>query len=165
MSYTSETPNLGLPQWILSDPPQMSDFNTAFSRIDEFAGQTTPVAKGGTGATTPEGARPNLGIGTQLWTGSWSTGDITVNNFENYKMYYLDVTGANTVIPVFRESSSLRGIGGYISSSNYGHILLFDATVNGTTLTYNNLVDISIGESGNVSFSSGQGVNGIYGIF
>lgn len=39
MSYTSQTPNLGLPQWILSEPPQMSDFNGAFSSIDQFAGQ------------------------------------------------------------------------------------------------------------------------------
>lgn len=38
MGYNSTTPNLGLPQWILSNPPQMSDFNTAFSKIDEFAG-------------------------------------------------------------------------------------------------------------------------------
>lgn len=37
MSYNSQTPNLGLPQWILSDPPQMSDFNGAFSKVDEFA--------------------------------------------------------------------------------------------------------------------------------
>ena len=37
MSYNSQTPNLRLPQWILSDPPQMSDFNSAFSNIDEFA--------------------------------------------------------------------------------------------------------------------------------
>ncbi|CZT57628.1 pyocin knob domain-containing protein [Solibaculum mannosilyticum] len=34
MSYNSSTENLGLPQWILSDPPQMSDFNSAFSAID-----------------------------------------------------------------------------------------------------------------------------------
>src|SRR5699024_10710401 len=39
-----------------------------------------PVAKGGTGATTAEGARTNIGIGTQLWSGSWSTGQITVPN-------------------------------------------------------------------------------------
>lgn len=39
MSYSGTTPNLGLPQWVLSDPPQMNDFNTAFSNISEFAGQ------------------------------------------------------------------------------------------------------------------------------
>lgn len=66
MGYNSTTPNLGLPQWILSNPPQMSDFNTAFSKIDEFAGPdgtsggvarlgdngAIPPSQGGTGKTT-----------------------------------------------------------------------------------------------------------------
>lgn len=39
MSYQSTTPNLGLPQWVLSDGPQMSDFNGAFQDIDNFAGE------------------------------------------------------------------------------------------------------------------------------
>ena len=38
MSSNSKTPNLGLPQWVLSDPPQMTDFNNAFLSIDNFAG-------------------------------------------------------------------------------------------------------------------------------
>ena len=42
MSYNSTTPTFWLPQWILSDPPQMSDFNNAFSEIDDFAGGVTP---------------------------------------------------------------------------------------------------------------------------
>lgn len=40
MSYEATTPNLNLPQWILSDPPQMNDFNAAFQSIDQFAGTT-----------------------------------------------------------------------------------------------------------------------------
>lgn len=40
MSYNSSTPNLHLPQWILSDPPQMSDFNDAFNSIDDAYGTT-----------------------------------------------------------------------------------------------------------------------------
>lgn len=66
MGYNSTTPNLGLPQWILSNPPQMSDFNTAFSKIDEFAGPdgtsggvarlgdngAIPPSQGGTGQVT-----------------------------------------------------------------------------------------------------------------
>lgn len=39
MSYQSSTPNLNLPQWIYTDPPQMQDFNGAFVNIDNFAGQ------------------------------------------------------------------------------------------------------------------------------
>ncbi|WP_412648774.1 hypothetical protein [Hydrogeniiclostridium mannosilyticum] len=38
MSSNSKTPNLSLPQWVLSDPPQMTDFNNAFLSIDNFAG-------------------------------------------------------------------------------------------------------------------------------
>ena len=34
MSYESETPNLGLPQWEYTDKPQMADFNAAFAAID-----------------------------------------------------------------------------------------------------------------------------------
>lgn len=70
MSYNSTTANLGLPQWILSDPPQMSDFNTAFSKIDEFAGPdgtsggvarlgsngAIPPSQGGTGETSLQNA-------------------------------------------------------------------------------------------------------------
>lgn len=37
MSYAQTTPNFQLPQWVLSEPPQMNDFNTAFSNIDQKA--------------------------------------------------------------------------------------------------------------------------------
>lgn len=43
MSYNSTTPHLQLPQWILSDPPQMADFNIAFGRIDDIADYIYPV--------------------------------------------------------------------------------------------------------------------------
>ena len=46
MSYNSTTPNFGLPQWILSDPPQMTDFNTAFSNIDSEAVKNTTTING-----------------------------------------------------------------------------------------------------------------------
>ena len=38
MSYETTTPNIGLPQWIYADKPQMTDFNTAFSNIDTAVG-------------------------------------------------------------------------------------------------------------------------------
>ena len=37
MSYQSTTPKFDLPQWVYTDPPQMNDFNTAFSNIDSKA--------------------------------------------------------------------------------------------------------------------------------
>ena len=38
MSYETTTPNIGLPQWVYTDKPQMADFNTAFSKIDTTTG-------------------------------------------------------------------------------------------------------------------------------
>lgn len=124
-----------------------------------------PISKGGTGATTAEGARTNIGIGTQLWSGSWSTGQITVPNLTNYTMFYLDVSDSNTLVPAFRENSSLRGSSGYFSSNDYGHLALFDASVSGNTLTYGHLIDISISRAGSLGFSDDLEVVAIYGIF
>ena len=124
-----------------------------------------PISKGGTGGSDAKTARANLGIGKQLWSGSWSTGQITVPNLTDYVMYYLDVSGSNTLVPVFRESSSLRGSSGYFSSNDYGHLLLFDASVSGNTLTYGHLIDISISRAGNLGFSDDREVVAIYGVF
>ena len=41
MSYVQKTANFQLPQWELSEPPQMNDFNTAFLNIDQKAVPTT----------------------------------------------------------------------------------------------------------------------------
>lgn len=123
------------------------------------------IDRGGTGATTAEGARTNIGIGTQLWSGSWSTGQITVPNLTNYTMFYLDVSRSNTLVPAFRENSSLRGSSGYFSSNDYGHLALFDASVSGNTLTYGHLIDISISRAGSLEFSDDLEVVAIYGIF
>ena len=51
MSYNSTTPNFDLPQWILSDPPLMTDFNTAFSNIDSKA---TPKSESISTGTLPQ---------------------------------------------------------------------------------------------------------------
>ena len=42
MSYTKQTPNLGLPQYVADDKPSwLEDINGAFSSVDTFAGQAT----------------------------------------------------------------------------------------------------------------------------
>ncbi len=46
MSYQSTTPNFDLPQWVYTDPPQMNDFNTAFSKIDGKAAPITRTVNG-----------------------------------------------------------------------------------------------------------------------
>lgn len=42
MSYTNQTPNLGLPQYLADDKPSwLEDINGAFGSVDTFAGQAT----------------------------------------------------------------------------------------------------------------------------
>lgn len=69
MSYSSTTPNLGLPQWVLSDPPQMADFNNAFSTIDEHTTFDSLVSPGGemTGALTMNN---NVSVNSKLSDGT-----------------------------------------------------------------------------------------------
>lgn len=124
-----------------------------------------PISKGGTGGSDAKTARANLGLGKQLWSGSWSTGKITVPDLTDYVMYYLDVSNSNTLVPAFRENSSLRGSSGYFSSNDYGHLALFDASVSGNTLTYGHLIDISISRTGSLGFSDDLEVVAIYGVF
>ena len=124
-----------------------------------------PISKGGTGAASEGDARSNLGIGEQLWSGSWSEGQITVNNLTDYTMYYLNISGSNTLVPVFRKLGSLRGANGYFSINDYGHIFFFGAAVSGNTLTYEHLIDVSISRAGNLGFSEDRTVSAIYGVF
>lgn len=72
MSYSGTTPNIGLPQWVLSDAPQMADFNNAFSDIDSFV---QPVSLGGTGATTAQSAFNNI-----VAPGGTITGNLDLSN-------------------------------------------------------------------------------------
>ena len=46
MSYNATTQNFALPQWVLTDPPQMTDFNTAFQNISSGAALNTRTING-----------------------------------------------------------------------------------------------------------------------
>lgn len=99
-------------------------------------GKPLEVGSGGTNATTGEAARTNLGIGVELWKGSWNSGTIKVTGTEKYTMYLIDMDGKATLIPVFRDASSIRGLGGYSSSSPAVTSYQFGATVSGENWTW-----------------------------
>lgn len=199
MSYSSETPNLGLPQWVLSDPPQMADFNNAFSTIDEHTTFDSIVSPGGemTGALTmnnnvsvnsklSDGTTANLigrnnsnniWIGTadegvmekqgsvylatsdtgnayvgrnnvrdkildygfvwkELWTGTWSSGTISVPGSSEYGLFQIRLSGQGTTIPVLKHGQHLRGMGGYSSATPTIITYQFTATISGDTWTF-----------------------------
>lgn len=56
-------------------------------------------------------------IGKTLWSGSWTSGSITIPNLKKYRLFALFDSEKGTVILVPRTTSWFRGLGGYISDS------------------------------------------------
>lgn len=105
MSYQSTTPKFDLPQWVYTDPPQMNDFNTAFSNIDSKAqpqteARSTLVKADASGALVAavKGTDYNRLQYTTLWQGfKTGTGSIALSdNMKNYGAIVV-VTAANNI--------------------------------------------------------------------
>ena len=113
--------------------------------------------------------KTQLGIGKQIWpvgggTGSWSAGDISVPEINNYILYYIKMTGQSTVVPVIREGSRIRGVGGYSSATPTITIYQFAATLSGTTLTFVACNSMTHTPSGSHSAVGNNVVEAIIGI-
>lgn len=67
-------------------------------------------------------------IGKTLWSGSWSSGSITVPDMTRYRMYYIYTedrdsgSAMGTVIIACRTGTWLRGVGAYVTATpNFEH--------------------------------------------
>lgn len=103
-----------------------------------------------------------------LWSGSWSSGSITVAGFTSYHsfMVQLEATdggGTGTLVLAFKhpEWNYCRGVGGYMSEAGNYLTYHFAATTSGNTLTFVNAGEIFVN---NPSNTKKQRVIGIYGI-
>lgn len=73
---------------------------------------------------------------TLLWSGKWSSGNISVPGLNNYHLYAVELSGEGTRILAFREEGYFRGIGGFVSDTATLYLLFFSSTVQGETLTF-----------------------------
>lgn len=72
--------------------------------------------------------------GATLWSGSWSSGSITVPNTNRYWIYRIGMDNQGTAVIGVRYGSHIRGLGGNASTANYTVFLA--CTYSGDTWTY-----------------------------
>jgi hypothetical protein len=130
-----------------------------------------PISQGGTNAGDPQSARLNLGFGSLLWSGSWSSGSITATGIQNYTMLLYDVATSsgnsnNKIIAVRTTLGSFVGVGGSINTASGNSWLLTtqcnvsdDTLSNMTTVGYSHTPGSGHGTSNNYT------VTAIYGVY
>jgi len=96
---------------------------------------------------------------TTLWEGSWSSGDITVPNINNYSMFLVRI-GA-TLLNCQRDGTTFRGGNTFINGSAV-YTIAMAATISGTTLTLTGAKAVTHTASGSHSALSDQTISGIY---
>ena len=72
---------------------------------------------------------------TSLWTGSWSSGDLTIDGISQYTLFIVRMDGQGTQMLVSLYGTYWRGEGGYASSSTNEIRYYINATLSGDTLT------------------------------
>ena len=72
MASSNKTPNLELPQWELNDKPEMSDFNDAFNKVEDFKDEFDSHKA----ENVSQGQIPHIGLGGS-YSHSLDTGVVT----------------------------------------------------------------------------------------
>lgn len=126
-----------------------------------------PLEKGGTGSSTASGARTNLMVPQKpklLWSGSWTSGSITVSEFSSYKLLLVHTTDGDSAV-CWKDGSLLLGGGIYPLSGSSGQMVYsVRASFSGNSLTMQNSYALVHGISGQHSGQYGRTVSAIYGL-
>ena len=125
------------------------------------------LESGGTSAADADGARENLVVPQKpklLWSGSWTSGSITVGGFSDYKLLLVQTTDGDSAL-CWKDGSLLLGGELYPLSGSGGQMAYsFRAGFSANTLTMQNSYALVHGISGQHSGQYTRTVKAIYGL-
>lgn len=129
--------NGGETEVMIQDDEPTVDFKIWIDTNDNTYGDdTVSIAGGGTGANTSAGARVNLVVPQKpklLWSGSFSSGSITVPGHSDYELFAFESAVAEGLFVI---GGYWAGIGGFsIYGSNYITIMGYRFGVDGDRLS------------------------------
>ena len=116
------------------------------NQIVVYADGTAKIGNTGTILTTDK-------VRKTLWTGSWSSGNITVPGFTDYSVYEITFSGRGTKILAERHSPYLRGLGGFPHNDTDITIIAMSVEHNGNTLTFGRVKERVFASSNEVSLA------------
>lgn len=110
----------------------------------------------------PAETRTNLGFGKVLWTGTWSSGSISVSELTSYRLLGFDISGSSILILGARDkdssSSDIRAFGVVHSGGNaQADAFMLAASYSGSTLTMSDCYSVNV-------ISGAKTTRSIYGI-
>lgn len=97
----------------------------------------------------PAETRTNLGFGKVIWTGTWSSGSISVSELTSYRLLGFDISGSSLLILGARDrdssSSDIRAGGVVHSGSNaQADAFMLAASYSGNTLTMSDCYSVNV---------------------
>lgn len=103
--------------------------NTQLNQLLIYPDGTAKVGNTGVIITTDK-------VHKTLWTGSWSSGNISVPGFSDYSLFEITYDNKGSKTLAMKHGTYFRGIGGFPASASTFMILGFGATFSGNTLTF-----------------------------